>query len=399
MPRNMTRIFFVIMAALVCLVLVQFHQRSSFADEKPATPPAGAEKDAAKPAGEKPKAKGAPVLVAEAVRGSIPIQLSAIGNVQAGATVGVKSRINGDLLKVHFEEGQDVKKGDILFTIDSRDLEATLREAKAQLARSRAQLRKAEEDKRRYDELMRQQIISRDQQETTATSLAVLQAQIAANQAAVDSAQVQLSYAIIRSPLDGRTGEVLLNAGNMVKANADTPMVTVQQVEPLDVRFTVPEMHLGTIMAAQSAGGLRVRAAAPGQNKTAEGKIAFIDSSVDAQTGTIALKASFPNRDRALWPGQFVNVIFELGRRENVVLAPTQAVSTGSEGDFVYILKPDNTVEYRLVTAGPIFDGKTLIEKGLQGGEKVVIDGHLRLAPGAAVEVRTPGQGSAGGKQ
>lgn len=399
MPRNMTRIFFVIMAVLACLTLMQFRQNSSFAEEKPATPPAGADKDAAKPAGEKPKAKGAPVLVAEAVRGSIPIQLSAIGNVQAGATVGVKSRINGDLLKVHFEEGQDVKKGDILFTIDSRDLEATLREAKAQLARSRAQLRKAEEDKRRYDELMRQQIISRDQQETTATSLAVLQAQIAADQAAVDSAQVQLSYAIIRSPLDGRTGEVLLNAGNMVKANADTPMVTVQQVEPLDVRFTVPEMHLGAIMAAQSAGGLRVRATAPGQNKTAEGRIAFIDSSVDAQTGTIALKASFPNRDRALWPGQFVNVVFELGRRENVVLAPTQAVSTGSEGDFVYILKPDNTVEYRLVTTGPIFDGKTLIEKGLQGGERVVIDGHLRLAPGAAVEVRTPGQASTGGKQ
>ena len=342
---------------------------------------------------EKPKSKAAPVTAGEAVRGSVPVLLSAIGTVEASEVVEVKARINGLLREVHFEEGQDVRRGDLLFSLDSRDLEADLRSAQAGLERVRAQLRKAEEDKRRNDELLRQELISRDQQETTATAQASLRAEVQAAEAAVEAAKVARSHAEIRSPIDGRTGTIQLHAGNMVKANADSPMVVISRVEPVNVRFAVPEAHLAAIMAAQATVPPRVLARPAGLSDPVSGNLSFIDSGVDARTGTIALKARFANKDRRLWPGQFADVTLEVGVLNDVVLVPEQAVSPGADGEYVYIILPDGTVEYRTVVTGLRHDGTVVVKSGLQGGEKVVLDGHLRLSPGAAVTIRPQGQG------
>ena len=339
---------------------------------------------------DKPKAKAAPVLAGEAVRGALPILLSAIGTVEASEVVEIKARINGLLRSVHFKEGQDVRQGDLLFSLDSRDLEAELRSARAGLDRVRAQLRKVEEDKRRYDDLLRQNIISRDQQETTATNQAALQAEVRSAEAAVEAAAVALSHAEIRSPINGRTGTIQLHAGNMVKANADSSMVVITRVEPVNVRFAVPEAHLSAIMAAQAGKPLRVQAKPAGLAQSVSGDLSFIDSSVDARTGTIALKAHFANTDRKLWPGQFADVTLEVGTLRDVVLVPERAVSPGADGEYVYIILPEGTVEYRPVKTGLRHDGQVVVETGLQGCEKVVLEGHLRLSPGAAVTIREP---------
>lgn len=347
---------------------------------------------------EKPKAKAAPVLAGEAVRGSIPVTLTAVGTVEASEVVEIKARINGLLRKVHFEEGSDVREGDPLFSLDSRDLEAQLRSARAGLDRIRAQLKKAGEDKRRNDDLLRQGLISRDQQETTDTALAALQAELREAEAAVEAAAVDLSHAEIRSPLNGRTGVLQLNAGNMVKANADSPMVVISRVEPVNVRFSVPEAQLSAIMAAQAKAPLRVTARPAGVSEAVSGSLFFIDSAVDSKTGTITLKARFANDGRQLWPGQFADVTLEVGTMQDAVLVPERAVAPGAEGEYVFVILPDNTVEYRTVRTGLRHGDLVVVESGLNGGERIVLDGHLRLTPGAAVTIRSEGGGPAEGK-
>lgn len=344
----------------------------------------------------KPQTKVAPVIAGQAVRGRAPILLPAIGTVEASEVVEIKTRVTGLLREVHFEEGQDVRRNDLLFSLDSRDLEATLRSAKAGLDRYRSQLAKAEEDKRRHDGLMRQGIISKDQQETTATALSALQAEIRAAEAAVEAARVELSFAEIRSPINGRTGVLQAHAGNMIKANADTPMVVVSRVEPIHVRFAVPETHLAAIMAGQAAAPLVVRAKPAGAAQAVAGELYFIDSGVDSSTGTIALKARFANTARTLWPGQFTDVTLEVGALEDAVLVPAQAVTPGADGEFVYVIQPDNTVEYRPVKTGQGHDGHVVVTSGLEGGETVVLEGHLRLAPGVAVTIRPEKGGESG---
>lgn len=343
---------------------------------------------------EKPKAKAAPVLAGEAVRGSIPVTLTAVGTVEASEVVEIKARINGLLRKVHFEEGSDVREGAPLFSLDSRDLEAQLRSARAGLDRIRAKLKKAGEDKRRNDDLLRQGLISRDQQETTDTALAALQAELREAEAAVEAAAVDLSHAEIRSPLSGRTGALQLHAGNMVKANADSPMVVISRVEPVNVRFAVPEAHLSGIMAAQAKAPLTVTARPAGLNEAVSGSLSFIDSAVDSRTGTIALKARFANADRRLWPGQFADVTLEVGTMQDAVLVPGRAVAPGAEGEFVFVILADNTVEYRTVRTGLRHGDLVVVESGLNGGERIVLDGHLRLTPGAAVTIRNQGEGA-----
>ena len=345
---------------------------------------------------DKPAAKAAPVIAGQAVRGRAPILLPAIGTVEASEVVEIKTRVTGLLRETHFEEGQDVRRNDPLFSLDSRDLEAALRSATADLDRYRARLAKAEEDKRRYDGLMRQGIISKDQQETTATALSALQAEIRAAEAAVEAARVELSFAEIRSPINGRTGVLQAHAGNMIKANADTPMVVISRVEPIHVRFAVPETHLAAIMAGQAAAPLVVRAKPAGAAQAVAGELYFIDSGVDSSTGTIALKARFANKARTLWPGQFTDVTLEVGTLEDAVLVPAQAVTPGADGEFVYVIRPDNTVEYRPVKTGQGHDGHVVVTSGLEGGETVVLEGHLRLAPGAAVTIRPEKGGESG---
>jgi len=340
---------------------------------------------------EKPRTKAAPVLAGEAVRGTIPVTLTAVGTVEASEVVEIKARINGLLRKVHFEEGSDVREGDPLFSLDSRDLEAKLRSARAGLDRIRAQLKKAGEDKRRNDDLLRQGLISRDQQETTDTALAALQAELREAEAAVEAAAVDLSHAEIRSPLNGRTGVLQLHAGNMVKANADSPMVVISRVEPVNVRFAVPEAHLAKIMAAQAKSPLGVTARPAGVSEAVSGSLSFIDSAVDSRTGTITLKARFANADRQLWPGQFADVTLEVGTVQDAVLVPERAVAPGADGEYVFVILADNTVEYRTVRTGLRHGDQVVVESGLNGGERIVLDGHLRLTPGAAVTIRSEG--------
>ncbi|GAB7079095.1 efflux RND transporter periplasmic adaptor subunit [Megalodesulfovibrio paquesii] len=343
----------------------------------------------------------APVLEAVAAVESVPEVVAAVGNVEAANTVSIKARINGELVKVHFAEGQEVKKGEVLFTIDPRPLEAEVRQAKANLERNQALMRKAEEDNRRYERLVNERIISREQFEEKMTNLAALQAQVKADEAAVESAQVELTYAVIRSPIDGRTGQTLVDEGNMIKANADEAMVVIQQIEPIFVQFSVPEARLAEVMARFKEAALEVRAAPPGQEQQqAEGALTFIDNTVDRKTGAIALKARFENKDHRLWPGQFVNVQMVLGVRDKVVTVPSQAIMASSQGDAVYVIKDDNTVEFRPVKTdeqlGSGLEGKAVVESGLSGGERVVTDGHLRLAPGRPVEVRNAPQQAGG---
>lgn len=346
---------------------------------------------------EKPKAKAAPVLAGEAVRGSIPVTLAAVGTVEASEVVEIKARINGLLRKVHFEEGSDVREGDPLFSLDSRDLEAQLRSARAGLDLIRAKLKKAGEDKRRNDDLLRQGLISRDRQETTDTAVAALQAELREAEAAVEAAAVNLSHAEIRSPLSGRTGVLQLHAGNMVKANADSPMVVISRIEPVNVRFAVPEVHLPAIMAAQAKAPLRVTARPAGVGEAVSGSLSFIDSAVDSGTGTIILKARFANDGRQLWPGQFADVTLEVGTMQDAVLVPERAVAQGADGEYVFVIMPDSTVDYRPVKTGLRHGDLAVIESGLDGGERVVLDGHLRLTPGAAVTVRDEGAAPADG--
>lgn len=340
----------------------------------------------------KPAPAPAPVLAATAQVESIPEVVAAVGNVEAASTVEIKARINGEVVKVHFSEGQEVHQGDVLFTIDPRPLEAALREATAKLERNKALMRKAEEDNRRYERLVNEHIISREQFEEKMTNLAALQAQVRADEATVESAEVELSYASIRSPINGRTGQILVDHGNMVKAN-DVAMLVIQQIEPIHVQFAVPEALLGEVMARFKAARLEVRAAPPGREQDPDvGALVFIDNAVDRKTGSIALKASFENKEHRLWPGQFVNVQLVLGVRDRVVTVPSQAVMPSSQGEAVYVIREDNTAEFRPVQTdarlGAGLPGKVVVASGLSGGERVVVDGHLRLAPGRPVEVR-----------
>ncbi len=359
--------------------------------------------------------------------------------------------------RVDFTEGQDVKKGDLLFTLDQRPLEATLHQAEANLGRDTAQLEQAEAavaqnmaaeqqaeanlardtaqlenartQARRYKKLVDEGYISSeqyDQVRTTATALeATIQADqaavtntraairaaqatvqnvravIRADQAVVENARVQLGYTTIRAPMDGRTGNLLVRVGSAVKARDDTgQMVVINQIQPIYVSFSVPEQALADIKKYQAAGSIRVQATARGQQGApATGELTFVNNTVDPTTGTIQLKATFPNREGVLWPGQFADVIVGLTVQSDVVVVPSQAIQTGQQGQYVYVMRPDSTVESRPVTTGRTLDGETAVPKGLQPGEKVVTDGQLRLAPGMRVQVKTAASAAEGSRQ
>jgi membrane fusion protein, multidrug efflux system len=337
----------------------------------------------------KPK-PSVPVMVAPALKKSVPVQIRAIGNVEAFASVSVKSQVNGLLEKVHFREGDDVKKGQLLFTIDSRPYEAAMRQAKAALARDEAQEKYARRQAKRYGELLADGIVTQDQYDQLTANADALAESVRADRAAVDNATVQLGYCFIRSPLDGRTGNLLVQQGNLVKAN-DTPvLVTLNQVTPIHVTFSVPEKELAEIRKYMAAGTVKVEAALPDAAASSEqGALSFLDNAVDAATGTIKIKGTFANRERRLWPGQFVTVILTLTTIPDAVVVPSQAVQTGQAGSYVFVVKTDRSVELRPVTAGGIHAGEIIIEKGVRPSETVVTDGHLQLVPGARVSLKT----------
>jgi multidrug efflux system membrane fusion protein len=330
-----------------------------------------------------------PVLVATAVQKAVPLQLRAVGNVEPYATVAVKSQVTGVLNKAHFREGQDVKKGQLLFTVDPRPFEAALKQAEANLARDIAQLKNLREQVRRYAELVEKQYVSREQYDQIKTNSDAAEAVVDADRAAVENAKVQLSYCYIYAPVDGRVGSLLVNEGNLVRVNDAAPLVIINQINPINVTFAVPEQHLPDIKRHMAAERLLVGASFQSDEGRAEqGFLAFIDNAVDRPTGTIKLKAEFTNGERRLWPGQFVNVALTLATENDAVIVPSEAVQVGPEGQQVFVVKDDKRVEMRLVTVGRTEEGQAIIAKGLRPGEVVVREGQFLLAPGSRVEIK-----------
>jgi len=365
---------------------------------------------------QKPASVPLPVMVSTATQKTVPVQLRTIGNVQAYSTVTVKSKVGGELVRVHFTEGQDVKRGDLLFTIDPRSFEAALKEAEAKLERDLAQVQQAkanlerdlfraknaEDDAKRYEFLIEKGVVTRQQYEKMRADADALEATVRADRAAVENAEasvradraavenakIQLGYCLIRSPMDGRTGSLLIHQGTIVKAE-DIHLLTILQIVPIYVSFSVPEQYLLDIKKFTALGTLRVEAVVPmNEDRVEKGAITFIDNTVDSSTGTIRLKGTFENRERRLWPGQFVNVALTLTTEPNVIVVPSHAIQTGQEGQYVFVVKQDMTVESRPVVVGRTVDRETVVQKGLHADEKVVIDGQLRLYPGARVEIK-----------
>jgi multidrug efflux system membrane fusion protein len=333
---------------------------------------------------------GAPVLVARAMTTNLPVQINPppVGHVMPYSTVTVHSQIGGIISEVHFKEGQAVKQGDLLFTIDPRPAQAALSQAKAALVRDRAQLENARIQFDREQKLFDQKLVSQDEFDTSKAGMDALQGTVEADEAAVTNALINLDFTQIRSPIDGITGNLLFYQGNVVKAPDDT-LVTINQIHPIYIGFAVPEQYLPQIREEMNQHKLKVRATF--ENMTAappEGELTFINNTVDEATGTILLKATFPNVRNVLWPGQFVNVELTLSELTNAVVVPSPAIQTGQNGEYAYVVKPDQTVDERPVTIGITYQDKTVVQKGLAAGETVVTDGQLRLTPGAKVSVK-----------
>jgi multidrug efflux system membrane fusion protein len=363
---------------------------------------------------------GVPVTVAVSASRNVPVEIQVIGHVEAYNTISVKAQVTGELTKAYFQEGDYVKKGDLLFLIDPRPLqaalnqavanaardEASLGQAQANLARDAAQAQYAEASANRYAQLFQEKVVSRDQSEQFRTTAAAAQqlveadkaaiesakAAIGASKAAVENARVQLAYTEIRSPIDGRTGNFSVKQGNVVMANS-MELCTINQIEPIYVTFGVPEAQLPAIKRYMELGKLPVHSQ-PQDDTAGEpetGILTFVDNAVDATTGTISLKGTFPNTGHKLWPGQFARVTLGLTTQGNAVTVPSEAVMTGQSGSYIYVVKPDRTADTRNVVPGARIGQDTVIVSGLQPGETVVTEGQLRLAPGSRVAVRGGG--------
>jgi multidrug efflux system membrane fusion protein len=383
-----------------------------------------------KKSGKKGKGGGggpAPVVIAKVTEKSVPIEVSAVGNVEAYSTINVVPQISGQLTEIYFHEGDYVQKGQKLFSIDPSQLDAQVAQAEANLARDEALLSQSEanlakdsagekyarEQAARYAKLFSEGIVSKeqgDQLNSTADSLAQgvradkaagdsLRAQMRADQAATRNLKVQLAYTTISSPIDGRTGNLTVKPGNVVNANT-TSLMSITQVQPIYATFSVPETHLSAIRRYMAQGKLTVQATPQdgSTDKPAQGVLTFVDNSVDSATGAIKLKGTFPNAQRQLWPGEYVNVVLRMAVRQNALVVPNQAVQTGQDGTYVYVVKDDQTVEMRPVTTGLRVDQDLVIDKGLKAGETVVTEGQLRLAPGSRVQIGGP-NGPGGNRQ
>jgi membrane fusion protein, multidrug efflux system len=330
-----------------------------------------------------------PVTVAKADAKDVPIELKTNGNTEALSSVFVTAQVAAQLMEVHFTEGQDVKKGDLLFTLDSRSYETMLKEAEAKLANDSAQLTNAIKEVERYGSVVDKGGVSKENHDRITTNAEILKAVVDADKAIVQRAKLNLDYCFIRSPIDGRTGELKVHVGNLIKDNDNAnPMVIIRQIKPIYVTFAIPEQYLIELKTSLSKGKLKVFATVPVDGyQTYEGVLTLVDNAVDQTTGTIKLKATFKNETSILWPGQFVNVVLVLGTRENAIVVPSQAVQSGQKGQYVFVVKSDMTVEYRIVTAGKLINSEIVIEKGLTKGETVVTDGQLRLADKSLINI------------
>jgi membrane fusion protein, multidrug efflux system len=334
-----------------------------------------------------------PVLVATATQKTMPLQIRAVGNVEAYSTVAVKSQVTGVLTQAHFKEGDNVKKGQLLFTIDPRPFEAALKQAEANLARDTAQLQNSREQARRYAELVKKEYVSKEQYDQIRANADAAEAVVQADQAGVENAKVQLSYCYIFSPIDGQVGTLLVNEGNLVRVNDGTPLVVINQVAPIFVTFSVPEQNLPDIRRHITTGSLKVEARFQSdEGRSEQGNLAFIDNAVDRTTGTIKLKAEFKNADKRLWPGQFINVALTLTTESDAVVVPAEAIQVGPEGQHVFVVKSDNSVEVRPVVVARTDEGEAVIAQGLQAGEQIVREGQFLLNADSRVEIKKTNQ-------
>ncbi len=336
------------------------------------------------------------VGVATVVAKPVPVEFGTIGTVTAYATVAVKSRIDGEIMEVHLKDGQDVKAGELLFSIDSRTIRAQLEQAQANLAHDQALLVSAQREVERQTSLVKKNFASKqavDQAKASADSLA---ASVQADQAAVDAVNVQLSYTEIRSPINGRAGVVNLPRGNMVKANDTGSLVVLNQLRPIYVAFALPQGELPRVRQAMAAGPLTVSTTIPGDSgPSLAGDLTFVDNTVDSTTGTIQLRATFDNAETRLWPGQFVNVTLTLRVDPAAIVVPDAAVQHGQNGAYVFVVRPDSTVEMRPVVVDRSVAGESVIASGLAVGDSVVVEGQLRLTPGMRVEPHPAGKAMA----
>jgi multidrug efflux system membrane fusion protein len=333
---------------------------------------------------------GVPVLVAKATTQDIPVEIHAVGNVQAFSFVSIRSQITGRIVQVHFNEGQEVKAGDMLFTIDPRPFEAELNQLQANLQRDQAQLINGRLNFERTSNLFASKIASQADYDAASAAYQSAQSTVLGDAAAITNAQLNLEYSTIRSPINGRTGHLTTKEGNVVKAPDDV-LVNVMQFRPIYVAFAVPEQHLASIIRQAVHDVLPVKASPSGDtNHVANGILSFIDNSVDTNTGTIQLKGTFPNTDTntILWPGQFVQTTLVLSNLTQATVVPSQAVQTGQDGEYIFVVKPDDTVEARPVVAGITYEGARVITSGLKPEESVVTDGHVKLTAGAKVSVK-----------
>lgn len=330
-----------------------------------------------------------PVTVGRVVEKEMPLDINVVGTAEAFSTVAVRAQVTGELKDVNFKQGDDVQAGQVLFTLDHRPLEAALHQAEANLARDTAQAANAKVIAQRMEDLVERGVGTREQRDTARTTAAALDAVVGANRAAVENATVQLQYATIRAPIAGRTGALMVHAGNLVRANDQTPLVVINQVSPIYVSFGIPEALLPDLRRYMTQRELEVEALPPNEAIVpAQGRISFVDNQVDQTTGTIRIKATFPNTNRRLWPGQFVNVTVRLSSEPRALVVPSVAVQAGPEGQYVYVVKADQTVEMRPVHVARTAGSETILREGVKPGETVVLDGHLRLVPGSRINVK-----------
>lgn len=423
MPPHLSKIIVFLMLSVS--VASCSGQKAADASAQAAAPGAGADGRAGG-GGRRGAGGPVPVVTAKAQAKSVPVVIPAVGTAEPLTTVQVRAQVTGQLSSIHFAEGREVKKGQLLFTIDPRPFQAAVQQAEAVLARDTATARNAAQQKERYEDLYKRGLIPRDQYEAQSASAQALQATLEADRAALDNARLNLNYTRILAPVSGRTGALGIHAGDLVRANDATPLVVINQVSPIYVTFSVPGRYLGEIRRFQAQKPLAVQArgqapiapgaqapepvtprpslgedVAPGQGATMpiqpglveNGRVTFIDNTVDPTTGTIKMKATFDNADQGLWPGLFVQVTLSLTAEEGVVVVPATAVQPSASGQYVYVVKADRTAEVRPVTVSRQFGEEMVIARGLAAGEEVVTDGQLRLTPGARVSIAQRGGG------
>jgi multidrug efflux system membrane fusion protein len=342
----------------------------------------------ARPAGP-PRDTAVPVAVATVIQGNVPVEIRAVGTVQAESIVTIRSRVDGEIVQTHFREGDTVKAGQPLFTIDDRSARASVALAEAALVRSKASLAGARRELDRYTSLADKGAASRQKLDDATTQAQLADAAVKVDEATVANARLQLSYTRIASPIDGRAGAMTLPRGNIARAGDSSPLVVLNQVRPIKIAFSIPQNDLPALRARYSAASLAVDVAIPGDSSNpVTGKLAFIDNTVDVTTGTIGLKATFPNEDDRLWPGQLVNITLKLRDDPSAIQVPAPAVQSGQNGTYVFVVKPDRTVEVRPVAISRTMGEIIVVSSGLSSGDVVVVDGQFRLAPGSKVDIK-----------